>query len=222
MSVFCLVHGSAQGPTGWQLLVTELQARGHRCMCVELPTDRPDESATYYASLIGAAISAENRPTVVTHSVSGLFLPLIPEYGEVERLVYLAAVIPKPGESFLSQVQKDPATYRPDFLRLRPPMDSATAEQYLFHDCTPDVVPWALSTLRMMYAKQAIVEESPLKNWPHVPSSYISCSEDRTINPDWWEAAARDRLQTEPIRLQAGHAPHVSRPRELAGILDSL
>ncbi|MDQ2840412.1 MAG: alpha/beta hydrolase [Acidobacteriota bacterium] len=211
MSVFCLVHGSAQGPTGWELLVAELQAGGHRCMCVDLPTDRRDASATEYAALIGAAMEGADRPTVVAHSVSGLFLPLIPDHARVERLVYLAAVIPLPGESFVSQVQKDPAMYRPDFLRVKPPIDAAVAQQYLFHDCSPDVIPWALSTLRMMYAKQAIIEASPFEKWPQLPSSYISCSEDRTINPEWWEAAARDRLHTDPISMERPVMPPTSR-----------
>ncbi len=222
MSLFCLVHGSAQGPAGWELLVAELEARGHGCICVDLPTDRPEASASDYAGLIGAAIPDSERSVVVAHSASGLFLPLVPDYAQVGRLVYLAAVLPLPGESFRSQVQKDPAAYRPDFLRLKPPIDAATAQHYLFHDCPPDVIPWALSTVRMMYAKQAIVEETPLKKWPRTPASYISCSDDRTINPDWWEAAARERLHTEPIRITAGHAPYVSRPKELADTLDSL
>jgi pimeloyl-ACP methyl ester carboxylesterase len=219
MSLFCLVHGSAQGPTGWKLLVAELRARGHDCICVDLPTGQPEASATQYAKVIGAAIAGADRPIVVAHSASGLFLPLVPDHAEVGRLVYLAAVIPLLGESFLSQVQKDPGTYRPDFLGVKPPIDDATAQYYLFHDCSPDMIPWALSTLRMMYAKQAIIEECPLDKWPLVPSSYISCSEDRTINPDWWEAAARERLHTDPIPIKGGHAPYVSRPEALAEIL---
>jgi pimeloyl-ACP methyl ester carboxylesterase len=222
MSVFCLVHGSAQGPAGWNLLVAELQERGHRCISVDLPTDRPDASATEYAALIGAAIDDADRPIVVAHSASGLFLPLVPDYAQVARLVYLAAVIPVPGESFLSQVQKDPSMYRPDFRQVRPPIGAAVAQHYLFHDCAPEVIPWAVSTLRIMYAKQALIEKSPLKKWPQLPSSYISCTEDRTINPVWWEAAARERLHIDPIQMKAGHAPNVSRPGELAEALGSL
>jgi hypothetical protein len=189
---------------------------------VDLPTDRPDASATEYAAVIGAAIDCADMPVVVAHSVSGLFLPLVPDYAEIARLVYLAAVIPLPGESFVSQVQRDPAMYRPDFLRVRPPIDAAVAQHYLFHDCAPNIIPWAVSTLRMMYAKQAIIEKSPLDEWPQAPSSYISCTEDRTINPDWWETAARERLHTDPIRMAGGHAPYISRPRELAEALVSL
>lgn len=67
-----------------------------------------------------------------------------------------------------------------------------------------------------------MIEECPVQKWPDVPSTYISCTEDRTINPVWWENAARERLRTEPLQIRAGHAPHVSSPVQLAAILDSL
>jgi hypothetical protein len=175
-----------------------------------------------YAEAIGTALRNSNTPTVVAHSASGLFLPLVPEYATVARLVYLAAVIPLPGESFLAQFQQDPEMYRSGFVGKDPTKDEEVAREYLFHDCPPDVTHWALSTLRLMFAKQALIEKSPLVTWPQVPSSYISCSDDRALNPDWWDTAARKRLGVEPIRFQAGHAPHVSRPAELATILDSL
>jgi pimeloyl-ACP methyl ester carboxylesterase len=222
MSVFCLVHGSTQSPKGWAVLVSELNARGHDCVCVDLPTDKPDASATEYAAVIGAALAGVSKPIVVAHSASGLFLPLVPDHASVDRLVYLAAVIPLPGESFLSQFQKAPGMYRPDFVGRDPTKDDAIAHHYLFHDCSPDTAQWALSTLRLMFAKQAILESCPLGKWPDVPSSYISCSEDRAINPDWWEVAAYERLRTQPVRIKAGHAPHVSHSVEVADILDSL
>jgi Alpha/beta hydrolase family len=80
MSVFCLVHGSGQGPKGWDLLVVELDARGHHCVCVDLPTDQPAASATVYAGVIAKALENVDEPIVVAHSVSGLFLPLVPSY----------------------------------------------------------------------------------------------------------------------------------------------
>ena len=222
MSVFCLVHGSTQSPRGWDLLVSELTARGHNCICVDLPTDEPDAGATRYAGVIGTALSGIKGATVVAHSASGLFLPLVPEHATVDRLVYLAAAIPQPGESFLSQFQRAPDMYRPDFVGKDPTKDAALAHCYLFHDCPSEVAQWALSTLRLMFAKGALIEKCPLQKWPDVPSSYISCIEDRALNPDWWENAARERLEIEPIQIRAGHAPHVSRPVELASILESL
>ncbi|MBZ5633301.1 MAG: alpha/beta hydrolase [Acidobacteriia bacterium] len=222
LSVFCLVHGSTQGPKGWDLLVEELRARGHDCVCVDLPTDQPDSGALVYAGAIGRAIENSNGAIVVAHSASGLFLPLVPEYAPVSKLVYLAAVIPLPGESFLSQFQRDQGMYRPDFIGKDPTKDEALARQYLFHDCPPSTAQWALTTLRLMFAKEALIEACPLANWPNVASTYVSCSGDRALSPAWWERAARQRLGVDPIRMEAGHAPHIARPAELATILDSL
>jgi pimeloyl-ACP methyl ester carboxylesterase len=222
MRTFCLVHGSTQTATGWELLAAELKLRGHDSICVDLPTGHPDASATVYAQAISAALDGVDGAMVVGHSASGLFLPLVPEYASVSRLIYLAAVLPQPGESFFGQIQRSREMYKPDFLGKNPVADESLALQYLFHDCSPEVAKWALSTLRLLFARGAVMEETPLRAWPKVPSSYISCTAERVIDPDWFEKAARERLQAEPIRIEAGHCPHVSRPAELAEILDSL
>jgi len=48
------------------------------------------------------------------------------------------------------------------------------------------------------------------------------CRDDRAINPDWVRTAARVRLGTEAVEIDGGHSPHLSRPAELAALLDSL
>jgi len=84
MSLFCLVHGSTQSGAGWALLVAELQRRGHGAICVNLPTDEPEASGTRYAQVIAEALrTCTEAPIVVAHSVSGVFLPLLPTYGSV-------------------------------------------------------------------------------------------------------------------------------------------
>lgn len=178
--------------------------------------------AAGYAEEIARALQHLADPIVVAHSASGLFLPLVPRYTRVAGLVYLAAVIPQPGTSFLSQYQQDPTMYRPDFVGKNPTVDEGLARDFMFHDCPPDVVAWALQTVRMMYAKHALMETCPLASLPDAPAAYISCRQDRTINPDWWEATAQERLHTEPVRLDAGHFPHVSIPGHLAAHLDSI
>jgi pimeloyl-ACP methyl ester carboxylesterase len=222
VSLFCLVHGSTQSPAGWKLLVSEMESRGHRCVCVDLPVNEPDASANRYADVIGDAVGAMESAIVVAHSAGGLFLPLVAGRVKVARLVYLASVIPEIGKSFIEQFKSAPEMYCPGFVGKDPTKDSELARHFLFHDCDADVADWAVSTLRLMFAKQAAIEITPLLAWPDVPVSYISCSEDRTINPVWWENTARERLGVEPIRIRAGHAPYVSRPGELAEILVGL
>jgi pimeloyl-ACP methyl ester carboxylesterase len=217
----CLLSCAWFGPRPdcWKLLAGELVSRGHESIAVDLPVGRPELSASDYAQVIAAALCTEDA-TVVAHSASGLFLPLVPQFAPVRHLVYLASVLPLPGSSFFSQVQSDPDTYNPEFLRLNPTnFNDAAVKRFLLHDCPPDLLAWARSTIRPLYAKQAITEMTPLKEWPQVLSSYISCTDDLTINPAWWEAAAERRLGIKPIRMDGGHDPFISRPAELADIL---
>jgi pimeloyl-ACP methyl ester carboxylesterase len=92
---------------------------------------------------------------------------------------------------------------------------------FLFHDC-PQVSEWALRRLRLMYAKRAMLERFPAAGWPDVPSSYMVCAEDRTVQAGWCRRGARERLGADAIVLPGGHCPHVSRPVELAEVLAKL
>ena len=112
MSLFCLVHGSTQNASGWELLVSELQKRRHRAICVNLPTDEPEASATRYAQVIAEAFRhSTEAPILVAHSVSGVFLPLLPTYCPVSRMVFLAAFVPEIGRSPVEQLQAHPEMF---------------------------------------------------------------------------------------------------------------
>jgi pimeloyl-ACP methyl ester carboxylesterase len=221
MPTFVLVHGSTQNPSGWDLLRRELSRRGQESVSVDLPVNEPDAGASRYAEVIAAACAGVKDPIVAAHSVSGIFLPLVASRVPASRLVYVAAALPQPGMSFIDQYRQSPEMYNPAFVGRDPTADRETAIQFLFHDCG-EATEWALTTLRLMNAKRAMTEVTPLERWPEVPSTYISCSEDRTLNPEWWERAAREQLSVEPIRMGGGHFPHVSRPAELADVLCSL
>jgi pimeloyl-ACP methyl ester carboxylesterase len=222
VSAFCLVHGSTQNSTAWDLLIPELRLLGHEAVRMELPND-PAASATQYADLIAEAVPADLLDvTVVAHSASGLFLPLVPSRRQVRRLVFLAAVVPQLGASLLDQFKANPSMLNPDWIGKNPVDDDQIARQFLFHDCSPETAEWALTTRRLTNARQAIVEICPLERWPAVPCTYILCTGDRTIQPDWSRQAARERLGCEALELPGGHCPHVSRPRELAEMLAAI
>ncbi|HET7208037.1 MAG TPA: alpha/beta hydrolase [Terriglobales bacterium] len=223
MSLLFLVHGSTQDASGWDLLAPELEQLGHHTARTNLPANEPEASATHYADLIAAAIPRDSDDVVVVaHSASGLFLPLVPEQRQVRQLVFLAAVIPEIGKSMLDQVKAEADMLNPEWIGKDPTRDDALAMKFLFHDCSHEVAHWALGTRRLMYAKQAMTEVCPLKSWPQVPSAYVVCAEDRTVRPEWCRRAARTRLGVEPIELPGGHCPHVSRPKDLARVLDAL
>jgi pimeloyl-ACP methyl ester carboxylesterase len=190
---------------------------------VDLPSDTPEASAVVYADCIVRALPVDTREVVVVaHSASGIFLPLVAAQKRVRRMIFLAAAIPKIGFSFLDQFNAEPDMLHSDWVGKDPTKDDAVAMQFLFHDCPADVAKWALSTRRLMFAKQAIIEKCPLDVWPNVPASYIVCEDDRTFSAEWSRRASRERLDVEPVEIPGGHCPHVSRPAELARILEAV
>jgi pimeloyl-ACP methyl ester carboxylesterase len=224
MSLFCLVHGSTQSAEGWRLLIPEIESRGHRTLTVDLPTNEPQASATLYADVIVQTLDQANHPlhdvVVVAHSASGMFLPLVAARRAIKHMVFLAALVPQIGTSILGQFQGCPEMLNSEWVG-KNPMDDDVARRFLFHDCAPDIVEWALTTRRLMNARAAMGEVCPLEVWPGVNSSYVVCADDRTISPVWSRQVAREQLGVEPIEMYGGHCPYVSRPSALADVLAS-
>jgi pimeloyl-ACP methyl ester carboxylesterase len=117
--------------------------------------------------------------------------------------------------SALDQFRAVPGMFNPAWIG-KDPADDDVAREFLFHDCPLDVVEWALTTRIHLTAAAALAEVCPLDAWPKTPRSYIVCTEDRTLSPEWSRRVARERLDIEPIEMPAGHCPHVSRPAALA------
>jgi pimeloyl-ACP methyl ester carboxylesterase len=108
MATFCLIHGSGQNATAWQLLDRELTARGHEVFAPSIPTSIRDAGAAFYAEALANSVPARTDVVLVAHSASGLILPVAAEVMTATLMVFLAAAIPVPGKSFMDQLRPDP------------------------------------------------------------------------------------------------------------------
>ncbi|HEY3740425.1 MAG TPA: alpha/beta fold hydrolase, partial [Bryobacteraceae bacterium] len=187
----CLIHGSTQGPHGWDLLARELMAWGAKVVAVDMPVDRPSEGAEFYANEVVKQMPAGEAPVVVAHSSAGLILPVVASRIKVSRLIYLAAVIPEPGKVFLDRVKRTPKMFQPDWPGKDPTKSEELARHFLFHDCDERTARWAMTTLRLWMATGVAKEACPLRQMPAIPTDYISGTLDRALNPVWWEEAAQ-------------------------------
>jgi pimeloyl-ACP methyl ester carboxylesterase len=226
-----LVHGAYHGAWCWERLAPELVARGHVVTAVDLPISDAAAGTAAYADAVVEAIDAAGAtaPAVVGHSMGGLVIPIVAARLPVTRLIFLAAFLPEPGRTLTEQRASEPIdgpvppataewTDVGDNLWLVGPN---TATELFFHDADPDLAAWAVARLRpQSYAFMG--EPSPLIAWPEVPSRYIVCRDDRTLNPDWAREAARRRLGVEAVEIDGGHSPFLTRPAELAAIIDTL
>lgn len=219
------MHSSGQGPEGWKLLVEELQRQGQEAITPAFDLERADEGVAFHAETIVEALRASaRRPedvVCVAHSAAGIYLPIVADRWRPRRMIFLAALVPQAGRSIVDQYRDDPSMFNAAWVG-KNPKDDSIALEYVFHDCPPERIAWAMSTRVFFYAKRAMEENCPLSAWPPVPASYIACLEDRTITPAWQIRAARELLHVEPHLLPGGHCPNVSRPEALAKLLTAM
>ena len=221
-----LVHGSTQSPSGWGRLAEQLTARGHRCVAVDLPTDAPDLTASEYAAIAAEQAAGLTAPVAVGHSLAGLLLPAIGRAVGAQHLLWLGTLIPDilGGRTALEQIRADSLemftdewhTWDEDVVAA-----PAISAYFLYHDCNVATLRWALQHLRF-FQPSAALNEAPDAARPDVPSTFVVPADDRTVRADWMRSAARERLDAEVIDVPGGHCPHVSRPGQIADIVDAL
>ncbi len=225
MTTVVLIHGSTQNASCWDRVRPLLDLEGHRSVAVGLPGDRPDHSATDLARIIVEQMTGvPDDCVVVGHSASGILLPRIAEMRPVAALVFLAAMIPKPGMSAMEQYEEDPAMLNAAWVAAGPRWSDpanwrALADEFLFHDVLLSNREWAYSTLRPMRIEGALRE--PLAPSTAIPdlSMCVVAGSDRTIDPEWQRKTWQELDLVTIVNVNAGHCPHVSSPRETAGAI---
>ena len=227
MATFALIHGSWHGAWCWEKLTPELERRGHRAIAVDLPSDDPTATFEDYAGAAVTALGGADDLVVVGHSMGGLTIPLIAQRRPVRRLVYLAALVPEVGHSFVEQQRRD-GMINPTYLDALTVVGDATewtdadlARELLYADCDDDLFQAAFRRLRLQ-ARHPLRQPYTPDTLPAVPSAYIVCADDRMIDPGWSRRVATERLGAELVELPGSHSPFHSRPAALADALHQL
>jgi pimeloyl-ACP methyl ester carboxylesterase len=182
---------------------------------MDLPIEDERAGPHEYAMTVVEALAAVNEAIVlVGHSLGGVVLPLVAEMRPVRRMIFLAATLPMPGMSHNDQKLREPDMVPPYVGE-----NGGLNKERFYNRCTPKDAEWAYRQLRHQ-ARRPFEMVTPLKSWPAVPISYIACSDDRAVNPEWGKRAARERFGVEAeVLVGSDHSPMISRPDELARLL---
>jgi SAM-dependent methyltransferase len=222
MSTFVLIHGAGDVGWYWHLLEAELRARGHDVVAPDLPAD--DESLTLddYADAVVAAVGERKNLVVVAQSFGGFTAPLVAVRLPVDALVFVAGMVPSPGEAPGDWWES--TGYRRAVVEQAARDGGATGSQdpyvSFYHDVPRELAAEALGKERAHPSAACMAAPWPLAALPEVPTHFVLCSEDRFFPPDFLRGVAADRLGIVPEELAAGHCVALSRPKELASILE--
>jgi pimeloyl-ACP methyl ester carboxylesterase len=221
MTTFAIIHGSGDGGWAWHLVQRALRERGHEAVAPDLPSDRDDATWDDCVDALVAAVGGADDVVVVGHSSGGFVVPLVADRLGATLQVFLAGMVPRPGEragEWFGDVgwyetvaelalEDGGLTGNPD------PMVA------FYHD-----VPAALASQAM--ARERPISERlgetpwPMPTLPTIAARYVVTARDRFIPPPVQRRVAAERLGiTAPDEIQAGHCAHLSRPERLAGLL---
>ena len=202
MATFALIHGGGGSAWDWHLVAAELRSRGHDPSAVDLPTENDSAGWWDYADAVVEAVGDRSDLIVVGHSLGGFTAPLVCARRPVDLLVFVAGMIPSPGESFTDWWKN--TSY-----------EESGYDDVFYHDVPPELAAEARKRERGQ-ADKPLAEPWPLESWPEVPTRYLLCRDDRMFPAEWARRHARERLGIEPSEMDGAHYISLSRPAELA------
>lgn len=217
LTTFALIHGGGGSGWDWHRVAHELEARGHRAVTPDLPTEDPEAGHWDFADAVVRAIGpdqgGDGEVVVVGHSFGGFTAPLVAARRPVAAVVFVAGMIPEPGEAPAEWWR---ATGHED---LEPPGDDPVATY--MHDLPDELLREVLGREREFNARM-YSEPWPLEAWPEVPAHALLCREDRFFPAHWLGGLVRERLGVEPVEIPGSHYAPLSRPRETTDALEAV
>jgi pimeloyl-ACP methyl ester carboxylesterase len=236
MARFVLVHGAFCGAWIWAPLTERLQTMGHSVDTFDLPGLGADHTPVAEATLDACAarlcqtLASHPEPAIVVgHSMGGIVATQgaarSPE--RIAALVYLAAFLPKDGQSLLD------LTHLPEgagdqvqaniVLEGDPPvavMPVAASRHALYECCAEDVAAWAIRQHRPQpVAPFATPVSIPPRALDRIPRYYVVCTRDRAVPPVLQRKMIAESPCAEVAELSTDHTPQLSRTAELAEVL---
>lgn len=238
MANFVLVHGAWHGGWCWQRVTAALQAQGHRVHAVTLTGlgERahllsPSITLDTHIDDVISAIEVEELHDVIlaVHSYAGMIGTAVADRlgKHLKHLVYVDAVVPKPGESWSST--QSTATQQQ---RL-----SAAQSTTRFSFPPPDPEVFGLIDADHAWVKRRQTPhpgntyQAPLdfdvQRVAAIPRTFVNCTQPAlaTIEPSrlrvkdakFWDGAWLPNSRI--VEIKTGHDPMISEPAALAKIL---
>jgi pimeloyl-ACP methyl ester carboxylesterase len=208
---FAFIHGAGDVGWYWHLVEAELRGRGHDTVAPDLPVEDDTAGLDRYADVVIEAIGGRTDVVVVAQSFGGYVAPIVAEGIGARVIVLVAAMVPRPGETADEMFRN--TGWKPERL------DDNSAVAVFYHDVPPELAEQALAHERRQSETPGL-EPWPLASWPGIPTRAIIGRNDRFFQAEWLRTVIRDRLGITPDEIDSGHCAALSRPQELADLLE--
>jgi pimeloyl-ACP methyl ester carboxylesterase len=211
MASFVLIPGAGGMAWYWHRVVPLLRVAGHEPIAVDLPGEDRQAGLAEYADIVIRAIAERSDVILVAQSLAGFTAPLVCARAPVRKVVFVNAMIPKPGETAGAwwgatgavEARKQAATRR-----------GYTTEfdvgAYFLHDVLR-------AGPEQPYEEADTVFGEPCRfdRWPDIPIHVVAGNDDRFFPIEFQRRVARERLGKEVEEIPGGHLIALSNPEGL-------
>ncbi len=224
---YVLVHGAWADESAWGFVRNELAVRAHVEVVnlpahgIDLRDGRTTGLADYVKTVQAAVRKYPGKVTLVGHSMAGMVISQVAESmpEKVEKLVYVAAFLPKNGESLNGIVNR--------FLNNQPVAAFSFNEDYTLVSIKKEAIPEMVCADCPDYMKEALVKyhrAEPVKGlndkvtlgarFASVPKYYIATSQDRAVPYALQQQMIRSNgTVRKTVTIDCSHLPFVVRPQ---------
>lgn len=224
-----LVHGAFAESASWNGVISTLQERGYSTIAIANPLRGLQDDAAYVRSVLE---SLPGPVVVAGHSYGGSVMSEAADgLPNVKALVFVASFILEPGESTGELANKFPGNLLGTVVRPVPfPLSNGGTGTDLYietdrfneifaGDVAPDVAALMAATQRPI-AATGLESKATKAAWKSVPSWNLVTLQDLAVPADAQRFMGA-RAGATSVEIDASHAVTVSRPIEVADIIES-
>lgn len=218
MASFVLVPGAGGMAWYWHRVVPLIRAAAHEAIAVDLPGDDSHAGLASYADIVARAIAKRNDVILVAQSLAGFTAPLVCALAPVRMIVFVNAMIPRPGETpgawwgatGAAEARQQAAArhgYAAQF----------DVETYFLHDVPREVL--RTGPQPRQQADAVFGEPCQFQRWPSIPIHVLAGQDDRFFPIELQRHIALERLGKEVEQIPGGHLVALSNPEGLTARL---
>lgn len=232
---FVLVHGALFTGQAWLPVQTYLRQQGYKSITLNTPGRLQDGIDPQHATLPVAVtqlchlINQQPEPVIlVGHNQGGAIITqaIASCKEKIKSLVYLAAVVPWPGERPFDQLSNQDNN---NFDRIAPldmttglsiPNPSAPIQSLLMADASNQI---AETTIQQLVPEPIIfaydILDYDLEILQHIPQYYLKTTQDKIISPESQDKFITRQNIQNVTSLDTGHCPFITQPQFLGDLL---
>lgn len=231
MARIILIHGAWGNAGSWAAIVPMLARAGHRVEAINLPGHGEGAAVSAgigqsdYVDFVEARLKDGPPALLVGHSMGGMVVAQVAarQPDLVVAAVFVAALVPRDGESLLDLIRQQSAPGVKPYVRPGPipgtTMLSPDAAGAMFPELPPAKAAAAIAAMSPQSNRGQTDKALVGPGLGRVPKAYVFCTRDLVVSPELQRQMVAATPCEAVFTLDCGHVPMLSALKALAEIL---